>query len=1100
MKDQILKIAGVKNEAEFYRKFPSEEAFMKAHKKEFKKAAMGASMVKKQLTQLTDFSNPPQARVGDFVGPATGGNLPPAPAVNFTSLYDANDLNVTGKTDQKRMAEANLKAQQQQAAAAQKTAEKGNGFDIGKAMEIGTQAASMMGKNGKRIPSLQTGGSPSQGLNTSNEPSKGAKFNKYLGPAGKILDGIEKLKAEKKALAGADQFAQVSDVVSQASGTRPEQARRRYVRPEDQILNAGELYNPYGAGTNYLAKNGAEIQNTYAPNDIYSDLGYEPLNDSVKQYRRGGYIPIAQSGFSDFAGSPQGSQAATAVGDFGSTFAGGEYGESNAGGDIGGEVGSSIGSIFGPPGAMIGRAVGDFAGRLLDKNPQRTRAFQQQGQGNLQRSAFQQGAQQIQAQNAGYMEDGGWMNPEYNPQVITKFGNVDVSDVHNIFTEGMDNLRSGGHLTNYTPPSEEAMQTYAMGGELQTHWGGHMEPMSYNPYLPGDGITYMPRGQSHDETNGQGQSGIGITYGENPVEVERGEPITKLQDGGTGEDNIMVYGNMKIPSYGISELQDKNAKNMKFKHYAKDLSKDEARQNKIIDKSTKLVNSSNDSDPFGQLAFASGQASLIGANMKLKNIADKKQILAGVQNAILDTAKEHGLVADELAKGKIVKDKSSPGQAMYGAKMETAQTGKRLPPISTVDDVNYFTPTNEVTNSQFTPLDYSPGNLPAEKNNVKDNELNKLYEAAKKAKKGPAVLKFQKRFHELHPDIAKQVIANEPVTSFGKNKKLTNSDLKSNEDGEFGKRTIAYKEALDNQRGESVSVPIPNFPKLERINYDEKAPELAKTEGTLAPEKETTKKKNWLTDAFDIANTFIPRFRGTNQEELNPNQLGAEMYSLATNQLEPVQAQMYQPRLQQPYDISYQDMLNANQSDFNAVQRQVGGNPAALAALAAQKYGANEKVLGEQFRANQAQKAGVYNQNLQTLNDATLKNLAILDQQYTRQSQAKSNTKAQAQAALQSIASKIAQNKLENRKVAINENLYNYRFDPITGRALNRNELQQFNMQGNPFGRTGKGSVSGIPSDWTALYDETGEFQGTKKKTKSETSRNGSIVKALKNL
>jgi hypothetical protein len=121
MKDQILKIAGVKSEKEFYKKYPSEEAFMKAHKKEFKKAAMGASMVKKQLTQLTDFSNPPQARVGDFVGPATGGNLPPAPAVNFTSLYDANDLNVTGKTDQKRMAEANLKAQQQQAAAAQKS-------------------------------------------------------------------------------------------------------------------------------------------------------------------------------------------------------------------------------------------------------------------------------------------------------------------------------------------------------------------------------------------------------------------------------------------------------------------------------------------------------------------------------------------------------------------------------------------------------------------------------------------------------------------------------------------------------------------------------------------------------------------------------------------------------------------------------------------------------------------------------------------------------------------------------------------------------------------------------------------------------------------
>ena len=33
MKAQILKIAGVKSEAEFYKKFPSEEAFIKKHGK-----------------------------------------------------------------------------------------------------------------------------------------------------------------------------------------------------------------------------------------------------------------------------------------------------------------------------------------------------------------------------------------------------------------------------------------------------------------------------------------------------------------------------------------------------------------------------------------------------------------------------------------------------------------------------------------------------------------------------------------------------------------------------------------------------------------------------------------------------------------------------------------------------------------------------------------------------------------------------------------------------------------------------------------------------------------------------------------------------------
>ena len=37
MKAEFLKIAGVKSEAEFYKKFPSEEAFMKKHGKAIKK-------------------------------------------------------------------------------------------------------------------------------------------------------------------------------------------------------------------------------------------------------------------------------------------------------------------------------------------------------------------------------------------------------------------------------------------------------------------------------------------------------------------------------------------------------------------------------------------------------------------------------------------------------------------------------------------------------------------------------------------------------------------------------------------------------------------------------------------------------------------------------------------------------------------------------------------------------------------------------------------------------------------------------------------------------------------------------------------------------
>jgi hypothetical protein len=66
--------------------------------------------------------------------------------------------------------------------------------------------------------------------------------------------------------------------------------------------------------------------------------------------------------------------------------------------------------------------------------------------------------------------------------------------------------------------------------------------------------------------------------------------------------------------------------------------------------------------------------------------------------------------------------------------------------------------------------------------------------------------------------------------------------------------------------------------------------------------------------------------------------------SLSNNQIEPVQSQMYEPLLEQPYSISLQDQLNANQADFNAIQRQYGYNPAALSQLAAQKYSANSAI------------------------------------------------------------------------------------------------------------------------------------------------------------
>jgi hypothetical protein len=242
-------------------------------------------------------------------------------------------------------------------------------------------------------------------------------------------------------------------------------------------------------------------------------------------------------------------------------------------------------------------------------------------------------------------------------------------------------------------------------------------------------------------------------------------------------------------------------------------------------------------------------------------------------------------------------------------------------------------------------------------------------------------------------------------------------------------------------------------------------------------------------EKFDFMGAFnqaLPFLRPSDAEALDPEQLMGEMFALSQNQLEPVQAQLFQSDLSVPYDISLQDILNENEATFRAQQRMVGYNPAAQSQLAAQKYSANQKVLGEQFRMNQAMKDQVYKENRNLLNQAKLQNLGILDQQYTRQAQAKSTTKATAQEALNSIASKYAQNKLENRTLQTYENLYNYRYDPKF-RAMNMNPLVDFEQM------IANASPSDIDKFSKAIEEKT-------KKTKTTTGRNGSIVKALKSI
>lgn len=806
-------------------------------------------------------------------------------------------------------------------------------------------------------------------------------------PLAKTIQNVQRFSDALKERKKAKVFKNVSEVVKEAATSKPDMPKRKYVRPEDNLLSPDQSsFQSFGTGYDILSQardgmqiggNLTEIQNMYNPGTLYDNLGYEPLEDSqMKQYKKGGKLPHAQTGME--------MQAAMQVMDLG----------------------------LGLQGALAEAIPGI-----------QTKKWTEEGMQNMQQGAYNQA---LSNQFGAFMKDGGWVSNDWQPQVITKFGDYSMDQLLTPPNDA-EMLRAGGNVKNIRANymgDDEKLSMMAMGGNLQTHWGGKGEVMSYNPYSAGSGETVMLRGQSHEETDGKGNSGIGMSYGGNMVEAERGEPVAEMQEGGAvGDTSAVVFGNMKIPSYGISELEDDKAKGKKFKSYAADLSKKEAKQNKMVDKATKLIDNVDADSPFDLLKLNSGMAMLTGADMSLKNLAMKKQTLAGIQNAILDTAEEFGLESDALAKGKIM-------QAKKGAKIPKGQSGVLL--------------------------------------DRKNNEYD-----------------YSQRWNKYLPNVptytSKTLKANLPKPQF---MQPLDFDTPAN---------ISYtpKGIPDSRVQDVVSPTAYDITDTDRYFTKDLLDETGvdfQGKGVKGKKEKSSKIKDFINKNEGYIgmgyNELLPYIRPTNKLPLDPFQLMGEQLALATNTLEPVQAQTFKPMLEtRAPKMSAQEALNKNQADFNALARQIGNNPAALSMLAAQKQAADRQTIAQVEATNIQQEMAANNRNIAMLNDASLKNLAILDTQYQRQAGAKANTKAQAQAALNSIASKIGQNKLENFQSGVMQNMYNYRFGP-QGRIINYNPLAQFN---------------------TSQYEEMlteDKAKEIEKQTSKKVNRgkNGSIVKAIKNL
>lgn len=563
------------------------------------------------------------------------------------------------------------------------------------------------------------------------------------------------------------------------------------------------------------------------------------------------------------------------------------------------------------------------------------------------------------------------------------------------------------------------------GKAITTMWGGSTDQLSVNPF---DGGTLGFTGQSHEESS-NGLSGIGISYAGNPVEVEGGETATMSPDG-----TLNVMGNLYIPGTRT-----------KFKTASKAIAKQEQKYNNLARKGTNLVNSSDPTDNFERLKFNAGKLMMEGSAVGQKDLADKKQVLSSLQKAILDTAEEEGICADCLSKGVIKKARNGytvTPKAQPGIHMKDDEFTKRIKQgIGSAESSNkYFikNPKKGATSygkyqfteetrrgiwkrhfksdyPKFEDFDADFKQFPTLQEDVMSDhiaDLRKRYGNDEEAitlihRLGPKGYQRVKKDPSL---LDKSVYASVPESTDKETpRQYLNKVLKPGTSGRSPGPVPKKPVALPNVTPANV----PAAPPFSLKNYQRSG---IKYEGVPDP--------NTNIGTLDVD----PRNLPSNVEPLDFNQILPELYALATNQIDPVQAQKYQPQLYVPYTVRFDDQLLDNDLTFRGLSQLYPNNPEALSFLAAQKYTADNRVKAEEFRTNQAIQQDVTNKNISLLNDAQLKNLGIMDTQYVRQTTAKAKTEAQNQVILNSIANKFLQNRLENKRLAAYENLYDYRF------------------------------------------------------------------------
>lgn len=1081
MKAQILKHTGL-TEKQFYAKYKDQKAFDNSKEgKEFKKAQQGVNMNTQGDTnkngipdylEYTPTLGPNQFMQGNnTVGSFASGKVLPQYSGNMfkpTQIPEVNygmpGQNKFGKPSQDWETPGTIPAGLPQA----------QSYGMNQYVQENNQAVTGQ-PTSKDVSGGKGSGIPNAAIASSISSIPG------------IFNAFDSEKKQKQSLEQQNKLLGLFETLIQSEDRDAPYQKNILDRQENYAQSTNMFYPSQGTGYDILrgvGRDGATIRkaqdgiNNFGPDyDLYSDGGYEPLNDSdndsnkIKQYANGGVT-----------GNPI---YGAASGVIGSQF------NNNAGYQAGAAVAPYADMVL--PGSglalqMLGggldQAFGD-AGKikkLTDSNA------------GTQERILNNSMWKNMGQFGGVRQEGGYMNPEYNPQLITMFGDHDSED----FADYAHKYRSGGHLKDdeYTPVSNRGLQTYAEGGELKTHWGGEVEPVSYNPYSEGEGLTYNAYGNSHFQKDEQGRTGIGLSImkdggdmGDGPdVEIETNEPISMTGDG------AVVYGNLNVNEDLLKDFQlpEKYAKQKVKNVVNKMIVPLEQKYTAQLEKM--VTDDSFNNSKFKALGDKTREIKKIGLNMKLKKLAQDKENLAAYQDHVHKTTDfltnllgkevsqekfaKNGEVSHTLAKGEISQDTAQAGKRLkFKSDKEAIAAGFTKTPKGWVKTKKGLT--NAPTQKRSAEaLGYIPegqhadvasglygGVTPEQFNAYK--EKNKWYDWSKFDPKNPIDVKnYGKAFNAKAKEVGSQASIT-PDDYFGQ--QYYSANLNENQE---------VTPAVDAE--EQADVVPEDYEPIE----DKKGFPLG---ATLA----------------SLAKGFYPAFNTPLGNQINP-----ELYALANNRVKGFAVNKTYDMLKTPAKYSADKDRNSILSQAREAVKNAGNNPAAQSAIMASVADAMNQVGSKEQEINQQGYQGVYNDNIATVNQNRNRNAALDMDAQLKMLQAESNTDARTLSALTSLYGKEAANKRENIEYNVGMAEHpDFTFGP-DGRIIKLPRYIDFDTSGkNATASSSKKQTA--PEGFEYLYDSSGNVK-TMKSKKEDNARdgktikkkniNGNIVKAFKNL